>query len=356
MKALFGTQLFTAGARSYYWEDVFVAARLWSDWAALQKQVREGIACTKRLAGDKDLLDPGELKSAANDFRYQRKLLSAEEAESWLKKRDLTVEMWTEYIQRTVLRRKWAADLDDIVARYAVTEDEIDEAATCEAICSERLTALAHKLAGRAAVFARAETQPEHPAPDARPRPSDHEHIASAFAKLAVPGFPLEYWQERVDWLARVEEAFPPFCAHPVMPDALADEVGAHHFDWIVVDYRFAPFRDEETAREAALCIREDGAGLAELAGRAGSAEDGGRVLLEQAEPELRPYLLGARKGETLGPLRWRDQFVIVQVLEKTLPSVDEPQVRERASEAALSSRIEREVLDRVRWAAGGAP
>ena len=302
-----------------------------------------------------DQLDPAELKSAANEFRYQRKLLSAEEAEGWLKKRDLTVEMWTEYIQRTVLRRKWAADLDDIAARHAVTDDEIEEAITCEAICSDRLNALANKLAGRAAVFARVETEPEHAAPDAPPRPPDHEHVASAFAKLGVPGFPVEFWRERVGFLARVEAAFQPFCAHPLTPDALADEVAARHFDWIVVDYRLAPFRDEDAAREAALCIREDGAGLAELAGRAGSAEEGGRFVLEQVDPELRPSLLGARKGETLGPLRWRDQFVIVRVLEKALPSIDDPLVRERAREAALSSRIEREVLDRVRWNAGGA-
>jgi hypothetical protein len=349
MNNLFGTHLFSIGERSYYWEDVFVAARLWGDWTALQRQVREGIACAKVMLDEDCDLDPAELQSAADEFRYERNLLSREEAETWLKERGLTVEMWSEYILRWALRRKWSADLDDIVVRGVVTDAEIEEAITCEAICSGRLHELANELAGRAAVYERVEEQLGDHDLELAPVPV-RKGIASELADLGLPGFPLEFWQERVDFLARVDAAFQSFSGDAGLPD-LGAEVAAHHLDWIVVDYELVPFRDEEAAREAALCVRTDGAKLAEVARRAGSADHRTTVFLEQADTALRSYLLGARDEEVLGPFRWREGFAVLRVIAKKLPSIDDPRIRDRARRSALAGAVKREILDRVRWA-----
>jgi len=121
MDTLLGQLIFCVGSEEYRWDDVILAAKLRGDWAGLEKELCEGMACVKRMDEAEEEIDAEELESAANDFRYERDLVTAEEAEAWLKQWNLTAEAWMDYIRRWVLRRKWADELAEIVARFPVT-------------------------------------------------------------------------------------------------------------------------------------------------------------------------------------------------------------------------------------------
>ena len=64
----------------------------------------------------------------------------------------------------------------------------------------------------------------------------------------------------------------------------------------------------------------------------------------------MRIHLVGAGKGELLGPIRSGDDFVLCLILDKVLPSSEDSEVAARAERAILKTLLEGEINDRVRW------
>ena len=71
---------------------------------------------------------------------------------------------------------------------------------------------------------------------------------------------------------------------------------------------------------------------------------------LEDIDPARRAPFLAATVGDVLGPLRVDDGFLVLQVRDKVLPSLDNPGVRRRAEESVLRTALEHEVTRRVTW------
>src|SRR5215510_16250447 len=108
MDVLLEQVVFSVGADLYRWEDVMLSAQLRGDWAVLEERLREGLACLGRLNDLDEELESTEVETAANEFRYERDLVTAAEAKAWLKQWNLSAEAWMDYVQRSLLRQKWA--------------------------------------------------------------------------------------------------------------------------------------------------------------------------------------------------------------------------------------------------------
>ena len=324
MKSLLGQLVFSVGCQQYYWDDVILSARLWGDWADLEKELCGGIACLKRLDDVDEEIDPEELESAANDFRYERDLVTAEEAEAWLNHWNLSADAWMEYIQRFLLRRKWADQLAEIVARYPVRKKEIRSRLHAEAVCSGHLGRFARALAAR----------------------------ASAYAKAVEAGWIGEESNgvEATDRIRLLEASYQRFCDHVVDAQGIKHQVKSHRLDWIRFDCRYVLFSQEQIAREAALCVRDDGMQLAEVAANASIALHHAAVYLDEVEPSLRDRFLSAEKGALIGPLDWDHAFGLFLIEDKIIPTVEAPEIKQRAQETLLQSAVTREIDNRVKW------
>ncbi len=324
MKALMGRIVFSVGSQKYIWDDVILAAKLRGDWARLEKELCEGMACVKRMDEAEDEIDAEELESAANDFRYERDLVTAEEAETWLKQWDLTAEAWMDYIHRWVLRRKWADELAEIVARFPVTESEINDCLQAEAVCSGYLARFAQALAAR----------------------------ASAFEKAREEGWIREPAQcaKRTTKVDRLEAGYRSFRDHVVDWQGLKDQVGWRRLDWIRFDCRYVLFPDEQMAREAALCVRDDGMSLDEVAANAKIGLHHAPIYLEAIDSSLRDRFVSAGKGDLVGPLDRDKGFALFVVEDKILPALEDPAIRQRAEESLMQSAINCEIANRVKW------
>ena len=324
MDALLGQLVFSVGDERYRWEDVILSARLRGDWADLEKELREGLACLKRLAEEEEEIDPDELQSAANNFRYGRDLVSAEEAEAWLNRWHLNAEEWMEYIQRHLLRQKWTGQLAEIRARFRVTKKEIQSNLQAEAVCSGHLARFARVLAARAAAHAR-----------------------------ALEAGWVEHAEKSTEAAARVrvlEAGYRRFCDHVIDSRGLKGQVDSHRLDWIRFDCRYVLFPQEQMAREAALCARDDGMPLDEIAANANLALHEAAMYLDEIEPSRRGRFLSAEKGALLGPLDWDDAVGVFLIADKILPALEDPEIKQRAQEALLELEINREINNRVKW------
>ncbi|MGH9037797.1 MAG: hypothetical protein ACRD0O_18720, partial [Acidimicrobiia bacterium] len=142
-------------------------------------------------------------------------------------------------------------------------------------------------------------------------------------------------------------------------PRAVTEELVARRLDWIDLELEWVSFPEEATAREALLCLREDGDFSAALffgdtpghASAAAQAVPGRRrAHLCDFEPELRPALIGAQAGDALGPARTAEGWRVTRVVAREVPAHDDEQVRQLAVAAVQARAVRREVEHRVRW------
>jgi hypothetical protein len=352
MPTLAGRSLFTIGNRSYVWEDLVAAGCLWGDWPALEARVRDGLICLAKQddldEDDEDALSEEEVEEAAAEFRYARDLVAADDLEAWLEQRGLDIDGWLDHIRRTLLLERWADDLDEIREEYEADDDEVAEALVCEAVCSGLAGRLAERLGGRAAIHARAVEE------GSAPEPTEAASLAAAVPddqlKRFLPELTAKARGEHVSAVASLEAAWRRFAATVAPPDALRGLIVSRRLDWVRVGTVSVVAPDEDVAREIALCVKEDGRPIEEVASEAGLSADTAEMWLEDAEEALRDALIGAQSGEVLGPLAWKEGHLVLTVGDKRVPSDADPAVRARAEHALLARTVEREVANRVTW------
>jgi hypothetical protein len=348
MRTLFDRTVFVAGGTVYDWGDVVLAAVRWGRWIDLEGTLRQGLACVAHAEQTGQEPTPAGLTRATNEFRYARNLVSAAEAEAWLREWGLTVEAWLGYVSRALLRGRWGTELPDIAARYPIDPETLAPFMKAEAVCSGQLAAFARDLAARAAVSVGARAGLAAAPPGAGVAAPDVGVLEEA--RRACPGLAPHAYRSKLARLIDLDRAFAELGRPAVPPRALRSELSANHLDWIRFDGRGLTFHAEPRAREAAACIRDDGRTMAEVGAAARTPLHHASFYLGSLGPEARPHFLGARIGEVIGPLAWRDGFLVFEVADKRLPSLDDPEVRERAAERVRHRVIEEQVEAHVSW------
>jgi hypothetical protein len=254
-----------------------------------------------------------EIEEAAREFRYERELITALEMEEWLGARGLNAQEWMEHMRRGVLRSHASDRLERLLLRHPTPSgDEFDAALRVDLICSGIGWEFAEELAERAAAaqsFSEAELPP----------------VEEAELPILPPGLSVERAAERGPVLRRIERAMERFRTSTLTPAAIQKEIRANQMDWMRVDCRLAVFPDEAQAREAALCVREDGLSLDEVAATARVAIVESRCYLDELDSDLRAVFLASRQQELLGPIAADGEFTLYQILGKQVPTEQDP-------------------------------
>jgi hypothetical protein len=304
--------VFGVSGRTFGWADVVCATKAWGRWADCEQAARAAQSAFDTAQRGGVPLDGPEFDAEENRFRRSRRLLAADELVSWLARRDVEVGAWRDYIRGEVLRRRSSGE--------PPADSDAGTAVWVQAMCSGTLDEVARRLAGCVAT-------------------------AQAVGRLDEIADPLT--DSEVGELDRV---FIEFCDRSATVDAIEREVDRRRLDWTMLELRFQAGADYDVMREAALCIREDGLGFEEVAAGAGMEVHRRRMALDGVPAELQPHLLGARVGELLGPLTVGSEYWLIDVLDKRVPSIDDPDVRALARDAVVSRAVEAEAVDRVRW------
>lgn len=344
--------VFQVGGDSYCWADIAFAAVVWGEWERLRLQVREGLACLGSHRASGRPLPEAEIQSAAADFRYERELIAAEEAEAWFSRWGISAHEWMEYIRRSVLRARLESRLPEILAAHPVADADVAAASGVEAICSGLLTRLAPRFAARAAAHdqMRAAHQnggPLYPDEDLaavrRGFPTDVQSLGLDLGE--------DTQHESATRLARLELALRDFRTAVVTPRAVADQISSHHLEWIRVAYQTLIYPAEAMAREALLCVREDGMDFPDLAAATVVADlRENEQWIGELQGPLNAGLLGARAGDVLGPFAIGGGHALLRLTDKRLPRFEDEQVRSRAETAALQRALSNELQTRVHW------
>lgn len=300
-------RVFSAGGHCFTWVEVIEAARGRGDWAALQHHVLKLLARERELAAVGALPSAAEVRAAAAEFRSQHKLLTKDELEEWLHRRDVTVEEWMGEMRRSLLEPAENAS--------AISPEVKDRASWVHAACSGKLAAYAQTLAEEVAV-----------------------HLSEQPLTLA-PGE-----------LAALPEKRDRFCLTQLSEPALIAEIDDNKLGWIHLDLRVLIHHDEMVAQEAALCVRMDSREMADVAADAGARLQERSLLLDDAEPILKTRLLAAAPGDLIGPLAIASDHQLMLVVRRVPPSLDDAMVRRRAEETIINRALSAEVNRHVNW------
>ena len=95
-----------------------------------------------------------------------------------------------------------------------------------------------------------------------------------------------------------------------------------------------------DAAREALLCVREDGMSMEEVAAEGRYPYRHPEVLLEEIPEDLQQKFLSVPPGDILDPIARGDGFHVCRVIGKAEPDVDDPVVREAGGRSEFSIAI----------------
>lgn len=330
MRPFWGTKQGLPGPLgAWCYREIFVSTLGRPEWPRFARRLSLGLLAEAHLGERGEEVDEEDVRRAAEAFRRAEGLLTAEETEAWLASQDLLVEEWERFLVRRLLLERWGAWLSEQAVDLS-GHPLFGEAFFAEAVCSDFL-------------------------PDARLR----------FAKLlalAEEGPPLELGDGRE--LARALDARYPWLdgvgAHAaarvqaVLARAerrLAEGTSAARLeailqdralDWMRLSCDEVSFDDDRIGRELVLCARRERQPLVPtLARRAGLHARRRSFLLEDAPSSVKGWLLAARPGELVGPVREGRGFRIYQLVERRPPSIDDAELV-----ALARGLVEEQVLD----------
>jgi hypothetical protein len=248
-----------------------------------------------------------------------------------------------EWVRREGLRQEWFADLERLIQEYPVAQMAILDSAPLDLLCGRRGRQLAFDLARRLAAAALLAEQGERfdadPPPDLAPR-----------LLPRLPGIDPSRVLESLPRLAGLELAYARFRVTAATPERIQRELDIGRLEWVRLDCRVIQFGSETLAREAELCVREDGLGIDQVARDAHALVDEMRFFLGELDPELRPRLLASRPQELVGPVLFEGRHALFLVLDKLLPDESSPDLRREIERRALARAETEQIERRVRW------
>jgi hypothetical protein len=324
------------GNQEYTARDAIDAAIFRGELEVRWKEFLEAVEAEKR-SDELDLdLDDIAISSAADAFRYEYDLITAEEAEAWLGNRGLTLDDFTDYFTRHYWANAFYKEIVPVDVEYQSASPELRELFLTELILSGELDRMTTALMWRLAAHC-AEKEP------------DPEAIAVAeqkfFDRNEIEPSQLADWLERLgrdsEWFTTmliIDAAYRTRGDTLLVPQARQRELAALRLSLTRFETEIVEFESRDAAKEALLCVREDGMSMEQVASEGRYPYRRFGFLLEDIPIDTQQRFLCVSAGQVLKPIERGDGFELCRIVQKIEPGLDDPRVK---------SRIDQRLLDR---------
>lgn len=310
----------------------FFRGELQADWNEFLKR----IAAEKQAdATDMDF-DENVLDSAAEQFRYDHDLITAEETEQWLSTRGLTLDDFSDYFARQYCGNVLGNEVTPESISYPSASSDLRQLFATESILSGNLERMTKELVWRlASRTAAKEDDPELIAAEEQKFFDRHslgrEHLPNWLATL---GRDAEWFSE----MLAMEAAY-----RKRRDSLLADHARQHEMATLRLpltrfETEMIELESRDAAQEALFCVREDGMSMEEVAIEGRYPYRRTDFLLEDVAPDMQQKFLSVSPGDILEPFARGDGFELCRILNKVEP---------KASDPAVQWRIEQRILER---------
>jgi hypothetical protein len=342
--------VFTSGNDSFTVRDLIDSASFRGELEPIWKELVRLVEAEKKAA-ELDLeMDESSIDAAAEAFRYEHDLITAEETEHWLEERGLTLSDFSDYF----VRHSWNNVVKDDVGPEAVdllsATNELRELLTVELILSGELDRIATRLSWRVAGSRAAESD----RPDPRSIVAEQ---ARFFERAGIDEAALPAWLARLgrdpQWFSNalsMEAIHREKCEALLTKQARQHEVAALRLPLTRFELETIELDSHDAAREALLCVRDDGLSMAEVAADGRYPYRRAELLLEDLPDDLQQKFLSVSPGDMLEPIPRGDGFHLFRIIGKMEPNVDDPAVRNRAERRILERHFSELTAKHVHW------
>ena len=341
--------IFVCGERSFTVRDIIDAALFrgevepgWNELLRLEAAERK--ADEENLEFSDDAID-----AAAERFRYEHDLITAEETEQWLAQRGLNLADFSSYF----VRHYWGEQFDDVEPEaldYFSASSEMRELLTTELILSGELDRMAARLSRRVAGLCATEGASVDPGLITAEESQFFDRSGLSEDQLAgwleKIGRDQEWWRGGLTMEAIQRRD----CAVLLSHEACEREISALRLPLTRFEVETIELDSLDAAREALLCVRDDGMSMEEVAAEGRYPYRHPEVLLEEIPEDLQQKFLSVHPGEILEPIARGDGFHICRVIGKTEPNLEDPVVKERAEERILERHFADLITRQIQW------
>jgi hypothetical protein len=262
---------------------------------------------------EREGIGPGadEVERRTDAFRYARRLLTAEETESWLARRGLAFDDLERHVRReAALERR-----GDSPQAGAPPPVGVDASLVTWLLLRGELGRLAEDLARRLVVAG---------------------HGAPPDGDLGAH--------------ARLEAALRAHAAALATERARRRTLDALRVPLTRVDLEVLSLRTLDAGREALQCLRHDGMSVEAVAAVSGAGHERASVLLRDLDDDLRGALLSAVAGDVVGPFASDEAVRVARVAAKCEPDLADADVSAAVDAEILDADLEDRVARGVRW------
>lgn len=331
------TVLFLAEGTPYTVDDAVTAAIFRGSLDTAIRETLELAAAEERAEEEGFEPDDDALQASSESFRYEHDLITAGETEEWLEGRGLTTDDFGAWFhQRSCLQ----ALPPEASESESAVPDDFPHHLRVHLWMSDTMSDLTRELSRRIAagleVTKRGEDIPTEPV------------LRRFLDRQQLDERDLSRWLDALgrdhSWLSemvRLEAAFDRLNSVALTADARQRMLGSLRLSLGRVEIETLELDSEAAAREAFLCVRDDGMTLADLALEAGYRSERVGMWMDMADETLGPRLLGAAEGDVIGPLAFKDRFKVCHVLRKIAPAVSDPAVCLRLDKAIVDQTFD---------------
>ncbi len=314
--------MFEAAGRTYNLEEVLSAADFRGELTPLWRNWRRSLLRAQVAAARGLMMDQAVVERAVNEFRYARDLITAEECERWLADRGLSAEDLHEHF----VRQYWDRALAKAAAQAGDAEGSDSGGGSAlfrvDLVLSPECDRMAHALGWRVALRC------VEPATGAVVGSGQGPAAAAQGEAAARRVWPLDPgWEAE---LATMESSFQAHLPRLLTPERRQAWLALRRLDLIRLELETLDFDAEAAAREAYLCVKEDGVRLAEVGEENHYLVQETSALMETFPPEWRRGLLSASCPGVLPPMCHQGVFRVCFLKGRSEPSLEDPTVRER--------------------------
>ena len=342
------TAVFACGGVSYTERDVIDAALFRGDLEPIWKELLRSIECENQA--DELEIEEGALDEAAETFRYDHDLITAEETEHWLEGRGLTLEDFGEYFARRYWGKNWEEEVEPEAMDYVSAPGNLRELLRADLNLSGAFEKMATLLGWRVAA-----------ALAAKDEEADPELIAAEeklfFERTGIDETALTDWLSGLGrdrgWLnemLRMEGVTRRKREQLLTPRARQSELAALRLPLTRFEVEIVEVESKDAAREASLCVTSDGLSMEEVAQEGRYHFRRVTLLLQEIDEGLHQKFLSVPVGSVLEPLPRDEGFQVCRIMEKVEPNADDPALREQIDRSILERHFSQLVANHVQW------
>lgn len=340
-------KVFSVGAVSYTVREVIDAAFFGGELQPAWQALLEMVACEKHAGSEGREADDSAVDSAAQTFRYDHDLITAEETERWLAERGLTLSDFSDYFVRHYWRETLGQIRGEQVPLHAAPA-EMRELFVAELMLSGQMGRFAKQLSWRvAAAAASAGTNPS----------VEQTSLARQEFIDRLQPTPLAEWNlsagrddEWVNRMAVLEASFRVTCERILTPHARQRELATLRLQLTVFELEVIELDSRDAAHEALICVRDDEMSMEEVAAESRYPFRREERLLEDIAPDVQQRFLSASAGDLMPPIELDGGFRLCRITGKREPNPTDASVRSRVDQRLLDRHFTELASRHVRW------